>query len=65
MPETWTGNLIGEMHNHKVTYDDLANELGCGKAYISMILNGKRNPQGAEERLTAAFHKVVEKRKKV
>lgn len=63
MPETWTGNLIGEMHNANVTYDDIAAEIGCGKAYISMILNGKRNPQGAKERLYSAFERVIEKRK--
>lgn len=47
MPETWTGNLIGRMHNKGITYDDLAEEMGVGKAYISMILNGKRKPPRA------------------
>ena len=28
MPEKWTGRLIGEMHNHNVTYEELAAELG-------------------------------------
>lgn len=63
MPEAWTGKLIGEMHNANVTYDDLAAEIGCGKAYISMILNGKRSPQGAKERLCSAFERVIENRK--
>lgn len=63
MPENWTGELIGKMHNANVTYDDLAAELGWGKAYLSMILNGKRNPQGAKERLFSAFERVIEKRK--
>lgn len=64
MPEEWTGELIGKMHNANVTYDDLANELGCGKAYISMLLNGKRNPKGAKERLCSAFEQVIKKRNK-
>lgn len=63
MPESWTGKLIGKMHNADVTYDDLAAEIGCGKSYISMILNGKRNPKGAREKLNAAFERVIEKRK--
>ena len=44
MPETWTGNLIGRMHNKGITYDELAAEMGVGKAYISMILNGGGSP---------------------
>ena len=63
MPEAWTGDLIGRMHNAGVTYDDLAAEIGCGKSYLSMVLNGKRNPKGATERLNAAFDLVIEKRK--
>lgn len=62
MPEEWTGELVGKMHNANVTYDDLANEMECGKAYISMLLNGKRNPRGAKERLFSAFERVIEKR---
>lgn len=62
MPEIWTGELIGKMHNANVTYDDLAEESGWGKTYISMILNGKRFPQGAKERLCEAFERIIEKR---
>ena len=43
MPEKWTGRLIGKMHNEKITYDELANELGVTKSYVSMILNGMRS----------------------
>lgn len=63
MPEKWTGRLIGKMHNEKVTYDDLANELGVTKSYVSMILNGARKPDGIKERMEAAVCAVVEKRK--
>ena len=63
MPEKWTGVLVGKMHNARVTYDDLANELGVGKAYICMILNGQRKPPNAKERLNEAFERVIERRK--
>lgn len=62
MPEKWTGDLIGRMHNERVTYDDLAEVMGVTKAYISMIFNGQRNPADAEQRLNAAFDTVLEKR---
>ena len=63
MPEKWTGRLIGRMHNERVTYDDLAEELGVTKAYISMILNSVRKPDGIQKRMETAFESVVSKRK--
>lgn len=63
MPEKWTGVLIGKMHNARVSYDDLAAELGLTKGYLSMILNGKRNPPGARKRLEDAVKAVIERRK--
>ena len=59
MPEKWTGLLIGKMHNHKITYEELAGEVGVTKAYISMILNGARNPSAARERLEKAVDTIV------
>lgn len=63
MPEKWTGVLIGKMHNARVTYEDIANELGVSKAYICMILNGARKPPKAKERLNEAFVRVTERRR--
>lgn len=63
MPEKWTGRLIGQMHNERITYEDLGNELGVTKAYISMILNGSKKPNGAKERLESAFKAIVERGK--
>lgn len=63
MPEKWTGELVGKMHNNRITYDRLAAELGVTKAYISMILNGNRKPDGAKERLEAAVDTIIANRK--
>ena len=63
MPEKWTGRLIGRMHNERVTYDDLAEELGVTKAYISMILNSVRKPDGIQKRMETAVESVVSKRR--
>lgn len=64
MPEAWTGHLIGEMHNKRITYDDLAAEMGVTKPYISMILNGRRNPAGIQEKMTQAVERISQKRSK-
>jgi predicted transcriptional regulator len=64
MPEKWTGDLVGRMHNERVGLDDIAAELGVTKAYVSMILSGTRRPSGAREKLETAFKAVVDKRNK-
>ena len=63
MPEKWTGRLIGKMHNERVTYEALGAEMGVTKAYVSMVLNGTRNPQKARERFEAAFERIVQRKK--
>lgn len=63
MSEKWTGNLVGKMHNEKVTLQNIAEEMGVTKAYVSMILNGSRRPKDIKHRMETAFENVVEKRK--
>ena len=63
MPEKWTGLLVGKMHNERVTCDDLAAEMGVTRAYVSMILNSHRKPDGIQERIENAFESVISKRK--
>ena len=63
MNEKWTGVLIGKMHNERITYLDLANEMSVTKSYISMILNGARKPKGIEKRMKEAFDSILAKRK--
>ena len=60
--EAWTGELIAKMHISGVTRQELADELQCTKAYVTMILNGFRNPDNAQERLNSAFEAVLQKR---
>lgn len=64
MPEKWTGRLIGKMHNERVTYDELAAEMGVTKSYVSMLLNSQRRPDGIQQRMEAAFESVVSKKRK-
>lgn len=62
MPEKWTGRLVGQMHNHKITKGQLAQEAGCSLAYVSMILNGVRKPKDGRKRLEEAMQRLVEER---
>ena len=60
--EKWTGRLIGRMHVENVTYEQLGAEMGIGKSYVSMILNGERKPKGIRQRMEAALDAVLAKR---
>lgn len=58
MPAQWTGDLVGMMHNHRITNRMLASHMGYTAAYVSTVLNGKREPQGAEERFRQAVEEL-------
>ena len=62
MPKKWTGDLVGLMHNHKISIQMLADELGVTNRYVSMVLNGHREPAAAESKFTAALERIVQKR---
>lgn len=47
MPAQWTADLIGEMHLARVSKKQLAERLGVTPEYVSMVLNGHREPDGA------------------
>lgn len=64
MPKKWTGNLVGLMHEYDVTQNQLADELGYTREYVSMVLHGRRNPEGAEAKFKDALARIIEARKK-
>lgn len=59
MPKKWTGDLVGLMHTHRISFAMLAKKLGVTNRYVSMVVNGHREPAGAEERFTAAVHELI------
>lgn len=61
--EKWIGALVAEMHMHKITGKQLAKELGYTNEYVSMVLNGKRTPAGAEHRFRQALQRILSQTK--
>lgn len=59
MPAQWTGAIIGEMHINKITKKQLAKHLGVTPEYVSMVLNGHREPQGAEQLFRGALAQMI------
>lgn len=59
MPKEWTGDLVGLMHNNKISIAQLAEKLGVRREYVSMVLNGHREPIGAEQKYRAAVNDLI------
>lgn len=49
--DNWISEVIGKMHVHRITQKKLAEHLGWSNQYTSEILNGKRHPKGAKEKV--------------
>lgn len=62
MPEAWTGKLIGKMHNNGISYNDLGAKLCITNQYISLILNGVRNPSGMREKMEKAVDELIQEK---
>ena len=60
--EQWTGELVGKMHNEKIRLEDVALDLGVTKAYVSMLLNCKRKPKDAREKLEHAVEEIIRRK---
>ena len=56
LPKNWTGDLVGLMHVHKISKKQLADHIGVTREYVSLVLNGHREPAGAEEKFKTHLH---------
>jgi transcriptional regulator with XRE-family HTH domain len=55
----WIGEVVGKMHRHKISKTQLAEHLGVTREYVSMVLNGHREPAGAQEKFEAAVNQII------
>lgn len=55
----WTADVVGQMHKWKISKKALAEYLGVTPEYVSMVLNGHREPAGAEVKFRAAVDALV------
>ena len=62
MPAQWTATIIGQMHLNNVTSKELAAEVNWHPKYLSQVLNSRVEPKNAEEKLTAALNRVIERK---
>ena len=59
----WTGDVVGQMHKHKISKKQLAEELDVTPEYVSMVLNGHREPTGAEQKFRDAAERLIKRKK--
>lgn len=57
--ESWIAEVVGKMHVHKISQDELAEKVGVRREHINKILNGKLAPKGAKERITTAINELI------
>ena len=62
MPAQWTADVVGKMHLLRISKRQIAEQMGVTPEYVSMVLNGHREPEGAEERFNEALALLVEKK---
>lgn len=61
----WIGDFVGKMHLNRVTITQVSQEMGVTREYLSMILNGHREPQDIEQRVNDALDRVIKKNSEV
>lgn len=54
-----TGELLGEIHIHRITAGEHSRQLGCRPKYVSATCNGHRRPKGAGQSFQQAFEQLI------
>lgn len=57
----WTADLVGKMHQYGVKKIELAKELDVTPEYVSMILNGHKEPKNAKEKFEDALQRILDR----
>lgn len=55
----WTGDIVGKMHLYRITKKQLAEKLGFSAEYVSMVLNGRKHPKGAQCLFNSALDELI------
>lgn len=63
MPAQWTGRIVGDLHNNDLTAKELAVEADWNDKYLSQVLNSENPPKGAEQKLTDALNRLIERKR--
>lgn len=56
---SWQAEVFALMKDNNISRNDLAEAAGVTPEYVSMVLNKRRNPAGAESNFRAAIQKLL------
>ena len=59
MPAQWTAEVVAKMHIHRITKKQLAEKLQYSPEWVSLVLNGRRSPTGAEALFNQALDALI------
>lgn len=59
---SWQAEVWALMKDNDISRSDLAEAAGVTPEYVSMVLNKRRNPAGAENTFRAAIQKLLAKK---
>ncbi len=62
MPAQWTAKIIGKMHMYGITAKQLAEQLGYHPKYVSAVMNGHKEPKGAEQKFNTALDELIKEK---
>ena len=62
-PPLWTGEVVKLMHMNRVSRKALADAMDVSAEWVTMVLNGTREPEGAQAKFEAALEKILENKK--
>lgn len=62
MPAQWTGRIVGELHNNRITLKELAKEVGWHDKYLSQVINSDNPPKDSEQKLTDAMNRLIKQK---
>ena len=63
MVEQWVGEVIGKIHQQRITAKELAAHLNYNPKYLSTVLNGHRTPKNAEAKIRQGLEEMIEAKK--
>lgn len=62
MKPLWTGDVVGVAHVHEIQIREIAAQMDCDPSYVGKLLNGKKTPKRAEEKVRAALAAAIEQK---
>ena len=62
MPAQWTGDIVATMHINGITRRQLAEHLGYSPEWVTLVLNGHKEPAGAEAKFRAALDELIQEK---